>query len=102
MGKPVQAKQCFEMALQLAPDRARAMTGLGLIAQESSDLPEAVRQYSRAVKTEPTDIGYLLLAQALQREGRMDEAKMIYEQMSRFSLNLGEAEKAAQLLLAGK
>jgi tetratricopeptide (TPR) repeat protein len=102
MREPVKAKQCFETVLQLAPDRARAMTGLGLIAQESGDLPEAVRQYSRALAAEPTDIGYLLLAQALQREGRLDDANAIYEQVTHFSLNLAEAQKEAQLLLSGK
>jgi tetratricopeptide (TPR) repeat protein len=102
MGQPVKAKQCFETALQLAPDRAKAMTGLGLIAQESGDLPEAVRQYSHAVATEPTDIGYLLLAQALQQGGNLADANAIYEQMAHFSPNLGEAQKAAQLLLSGK
>src|SRR5580698_4078413 len=101
MGEPMKAKQCFETALQLAPDRARAMTGLGLIAQESGDLPEAVRQYSLALATERTDIGYLLLAQALQREGRSDDADAIYEQVAHFSLDLAAAQKAAQLLLSG-
>ena len=96
MGEPVKAKQCFETVLQLAPDRARAMTGLGLIAQDSGDLPEAVRQYSRALAAEPTDIGYLLLAQALQREGRLDDANAIYEQVAHFSLNLARgAERGA-------
>jgi tetratricopeptide (TPR) repeat protein len=102
MGQLVKAKQCFESALQLAPDRAKAMTGLGLIAQQSGDLPEAVRQYSHAVAIEPTDIGYLLLAQALQREGHLDDANAIYEQMAHFSLDLAEAQKAAQLLLSAK
>ena len=41
-----------------------AMIGLGLIAQKDGDLPEAVRQYSRAMAVQATDVGYLLLAQA--------------------------------------
>ena len=102
MGESMKAKQCFETALQLAPDRARAMTGLGLIAQENGDLPEAIRQYSRAIAAEPTDVGYLLLAQALQQEGRLDEANAIYERVARFSPNLAEAQKAAEQYLAGK
>jgi tetratricopeptide (TPR) repeat protein len=102
IGDPMKAKQCFEAVLQLAPDRARAMTGLGLLAQERGDLPEAIRQYSHAVEAEPTDIGYLLLAQALQREGHLDQANAINEQMAHFSLNLAEAQKAARLLLSGQ
>ena len=98
----MKAKQCFETALQLAPDRARAMTGLGLIAQENGDLPEAIHQYSRAIAAEPTDVGYVLLAQALQQAGRLDEANAIYERVARFSPNLAEAQKAAEQYLAGK
>jgi len=102
MGVTTKAKQCFETALQLAPDRARAMTGLGLIAQENGDLAEAIRQYSHAVAAEPTDVGYLVLAQALHQAGRLDEANAIYERMARLSPNLAEAQKAAQRYLVGK
>jgi tetratricopeptide (TPR) repeat protein len=102
MGETTKAKQCFETALQLAPDRARAMTGLGLIAQENGDMAEAIRQYSHAVAAEPTDVGYLVLAQALHQAGRLDEANAIYERMARLSPNLAEAQKAAQRYLVGK
>jgi len=68
MGQSMKAKQCFETALTLAPERTRAMIGLGLVAQDSGDLAAAVRWYSRAVATQPGDVASLLLAQALQRE----------------------------------
>jgi protein O-mannosyl-transferase len=102
MGEPMKAKQCFEKALQLAPDRARAMTGLGLIAQGNGDLPEAIRQYSRAIAAEPTDVGYLLLAQALQQAGHADEADAISERVARSSPDLAEAQKTAEQFLAGR
>ncbi len=102
MGNSLRAKQCFEAALQLAPNRARAMTGLGLIAQENGDMPEAIRQYSRAVAAEPTDVVYLLLAQALEHAGRVAEANAIYQRMERFSPNLAEARKSAESFLSGK
>jgi Tfp pilus assembly protein PilF len=102
MGQATKAKQCFETALQLEPDWARAMTGLGLIAQENGDMTEAIRQYSRAVAVRPTDVGYLLLAQALRQEGRLDEATAISERVARFSPNLAEAQKTAAALLSGK
>jgi tetratricopeptide (TPR) repeat protein len=105
MGVSMKAKQCYEISLQLAPDRPMApmaMIGLGLIAQKDGDLPEAVRQYSRAMAVQPTDVGYLLLAQALQRQGRSDEAKAIFERVARFSPNLAEAQKTAESLLSGR
>ncbi len=102
MGQATKAKQCFETALQLEPDWARAMTGLGLIAQENGDRTEAIRQYSRAVAVQPTDVGYLLLARALRQEGRLDEATAISERVARFSPNLAEAQKAVESFLSGK
>ena len=102
MGESMRAKQCFEMALQLAPDRPMAMIGLGLIAQNNGDLPEAVRQYSRAMAVEPTDVGFLLLAHALQQQGHSEEASAITERVARLSPNLAEAQKTAESLLSGK
>ena len=104
MGQSMKAKQCYEISLRLAPDRPMAMAiiGLGLIAQENGDLPEAVRQYYRAMAVQPTDVGYLLLARALEQQGRSDEAKAIFERVARFSPNLAEAQKTAESLLSGK
>ena len=105
MGESMKAKQCFEISLQLAPDRPMApmaMIGLGLIAQKDGDLPEAVRQYSRAMAVQATDVGYLLLAHALRQQGRSDEAKAISERVARLSPNLAEAQKTAESLLSGK
>ncbi|MGB8010425.1 MAG: tetratricopeptide repeat protein [Terriglobales bacterium] len=101
MGDSIKAKQCFETALQLTPDRpmAMAMIGLGLIAQKNGDFAEAIRQYSRAMAVQPTDVGYLLLARALQQEGKTDEAKAISERVAHLSPNLAEAQAAAESLL---
>jgi len=51
---------------------------------------------------QPTDVGFLLLAHALQQEGHPDEAKAIFERVARFSPNLPEAQKTAESLLSGK
>jgi protein O-mannosyl-transferase len=102
MGELTKAKRCFEMALQLAPDRPLAMIGLGLIAQRNGDLPEAIRQYSRAMAVQPTDVGYLLLARALEEAGRSEEARAISERADRMSPNFPEAQKTAEALLFGK
>jgi tetratricopeptide (TPR) repeat protein len=102
MGESIKAKQCFETALQLEPEQPMTITELGLIAQENADLPEAIRQYSRALAVQPTDAGYLLLAQALRQEGRLDEANATSERVARFSPNLAEAQKTAAALLSGR
>jgi len=102
MGELVKAKQCFEAALQLAPDRTRAMIGLGLIAEKNGDLPEAIRWYARALTVQDDDVVSLLLAHALQQAGHADEGKAISERVARFSSDLPEAQKAAEDFLAGK
>ena len=102
MGKLIKAKQCLEISLQIVPDQPTLMVRLGLIAEENGDLPEAVRQYWRAMAVQPTDVGFLLLAHALQQEGHSDEAKAISERVARFSPNLPEAQKTAESLLSGK
>jgi tetratricopeptide (TPR) repeat protein len=101
-GELTKARQSYQTALQLAPDRTMAMIGLGLIAQKNGDPAEAVRQYSRAMALEPTDVGYLLLAQALQLQGHSEEAKAISERVARLSPDLPEAQKAAAELLSGR
>jgi tetratricopeptide (TPR) repeat protein len=104
MGEVDHAKQCFEMALRLTADRpmAMAMIGLGLIAEKNGDLPEAVRQYSNAMRIQPTDVGFLLLAHALRQQGSVDEANSIAERVARFSPDLPAAQKEVESLLAGK
>jgi tetratricopeptide (TPR) repeat protein len=100
MGDLMKAKRCFETALQLTPERPMpmAMIGLGLIAHKNGDLAEAVRQYSRAMAVQPTDVGFLLLAQALQQEGRLGEANAIHERVTGLSQNLAQAQAMADAL----
>jgi tetratricopeptide (TPR) repeat protein len=99
-GERAKAKQYFEIALQLAPNETVALVGLGLIAEKNDDPAEAVRQYTLAMKVQPTDVGFLLLAHALESEGNADEAKAVVERVARFSPNFPEAQKAAAALQA--
>jgi tetratricopeptide (TPR) repeat protein len=100
VGEPAAAKNCFEKSLELQPDHPLPMAfiGLGLIAQKSGDFAEAVRDYSRAMAVEPTDVGYLLMAGALQQEGRLDEAQAVRERVARLSPNLADAQATARAL----
>ena len=102
MGESTKAKQYFETALQLAPEQTMAMIGLGLIAQKEGDLPEAIRPVFPRHGYQPTDVGYLLLAQALRLQGRSEEAKAISDRIARFSPNLPAAQETAESLLSGK
>jgi Flp pilus assembly protein TadD len=102
MGDSTKAKPFFETAVQLNPADTLAIVGLGLIAGKNGDPAEAVRQFSRAMEVEPTDVGFLLLVHALQQEGKLDEAKAIRERVAHFSQNFLEAQKVAASLSSGK
>jgi protein O-mannosyl-transferase len=99
MGDLAEAKRSYEAALQLAPDRIMVMIELGVIAQTGGDLAQAIHRYSEAVALQPTNVGSLLLAQALQLQGRSQEAKEIVERVRQRSSNFAETQKRAESLL---
>ncbi len=100
LGDLGKAKQSFKRSLELQPNHPMPMTliGLGLIEEKNGNFPEAIRNYSRAMAIEPTDVGYLLLAQALEDEGKKDEAKTIRERVAKLSPDLDAARKQAESL----
>jgi tetratricopeptide (TPR) repeat protein len=101
MGDLANAKHYFEVTLQMAPNEAAAMIGLGLIAEAQDDPAEAVREFSRARAAQPSELSSVLLVHALQQEGRDAEAQAILER-AQSSPNFSEAQKTAALLLSGK
>ncbi|MGB9235703.1 MAG: tetratricopeptide repeat protein [Terriglobales bacterium] len=101
MGESAKAKEAFEMSLQLVPKQPTILVTLGVMAQSEGDLPAAVQQYVHAMAFQPTDVGYLLLARALQHEGRADDAKAMFQRAARLSANLPQAENQADSLLTG-
>ncbi|MGA7633019.1 MAG: tetratricopeptide repeat protein [Terriglobales bacterium] len=67
------ARQDFANALKMQPNNSAAYRGLGLLAQRAGNLAEAAKDYRRSVDLQPSSVGYLLLAQALEL-GHQDEA----------------------------
>jgi tetratricopeptide (TPR) repeat protein len=102
VGDYADAKQCYERALQLSPRHSIAIVGLGLVALHEGDLAEAIAQFSNAMAVEPTDIGYLLLAHALELAGHATEAQAARQRAGLISPNLDEAQRQADALMAGK
>jgi protein O-mannosyl-transferase len=94
------AKDSFEAALALDPRGVRLWIGLGLAAQKLGDLAGAIEAYSRAVKLQPSDVGYLLLAQALEQTGRTGEAQAASQQAKFVSQNPAAAQRQVDGLLA--
>ncbi len=101
-GELGQAETCYEAALKLDHNMASAMIGLGLIAEKREDYKEAIHQYNRAMTVQPTDVGFLLLAGALQHAGRAADGKIINERVNRLSPNLTAARALVDSLHSGK
>jgi tetratricopeptide (TPR) repeat protein len=94
------ARKNYESALQLNPNNAFAHVGVALLAQHDGDLKLAVSQLSQAMSVEPTDVGFLLLANVLSRTGHIAEAEAANDQAIRISKDLAEAQRTADHLLA--
>jgi hypothetical protein len=95
------AEMNYTNALQQNPDTVAALVGSSLLAQREGDLALAVARISHAVELEPSDVGYLLLRQALRRAGRLAEADDAGAHAQRISHNLAQAQQsAAQVLTA--
>ena len=90
LGDYVHARECLESAVRLNPDNAEEWTNLGLTAQETGDVDRAIQAYSEAVKLQPTQRGFLLLAKALQQAGRPQEAQAAYQQGMALSGDTGK------------
>jgi len=51
---------------------------------------------------QPTDVGYLLLADALERSGRVAEAQAARQRAAEISPDVGEAQKQAEGLIGAR
>jgi protein O-mannosyl-transferase len=86
-------------ALKEDPENGAALVGCGLLAERKGDLESAASQISQAMKVEPTDVGYLLLAQALRREGKVAEAENALAQAQQISPDISQARQSAAQIL---
>jgi tetratricopeptide (TPR) repeat protein len=94
------AKMSYTYALRENPDNGAALIGSGLLAERDGDFAVAVARISHAVEVEPTEVGYLLLAQALRRGGRTAEADDALAQAQKISRDFAQAQHSAAQLLA--
>jgi Flp pilus assembly protein TadD len=94
------ARNNFQQAVNISPGYVGAWVGLGLAAQKTGDLNLAAQAYSRAVQIQPSGSGYLLLAQALEKSGRRDEALAASQHAKQVSENLAADQRTTAKLLA--
>ena len=100
LGDLVQARESLQEAVRLDPQQMAVWLDLGLAKQKSGDLAGAIQAYSEGAKVQPTDVGYLLLASALQQSGRQDEAAAATQRAQVLSRNFPGAQQVTERLLA--
>ncbi len=89
----------FEAALNEEPANPAAYRGLGLLAQRAGDIAQAAKDYERSAELQPTAVGYLLLAQALEIGGQTEAAHATQFQASRMTRDLnGDIATVRRLL----
>jgi protein O-mannosyl-transferase len=95
MARYDQARLSYEKALQLQPGNASALVASALLAERSGQFAQAPDYLQRALKIEPSDVGYLLLADAFRHTGRMQEAQAADDLARKISPNLDAAKTNA-------
>jgi len=94
-----QARESFQQAVNINPGDARSWLGIAVTAQKSGDLTAAIQAYANAIKIAPSDWEYLLLAGALDRAGRHDEAQTARQRAIAISKDITRAQKTADNVL---
>jgi len=97
------AQQNFDSALKLKGTFPVAFLDMGLIAEKSAqtaaDWNRVAGYFAQFATREPTDVGYLLLADALHHARRAEDANMAYRQALQLSSDITQSrQRAAQLL----
>ena len=100
LGDLPHARESFEAAVALNPQYPKAWIGLGLVDQKSGKLGAAIQAYSKAMKLQPSDWGYLLLARALEQSGDNNAAQSAIQQAKSLTRNFENAQRGADRLLA--
>jgi len=94
------AKQDFEAALREQPANSAAYRGLGLVAQRAGNIAQAAQNFERSVELQPSPVGYLLLAQALEIGGQAQAARAAQSQAARMTQDLNNDIAVVRQLLA--
>lgn len=95
-----QARQSFDQALESNAKNLPALIGAGIVAQKTGSFDLAIRDLSKAVSLQPTDLGYELLGRAFERSGRTVDANSAYAEAQRLSPDMNQTRSAADHLLS--
>ncbi len=85
------ANASFQKALLANSKNGAAMLGLGLLALQQGQSDAAISQLSDAVRIDPVDVNFLLLASAFRQAGHLSDADSAALQAARISRDLSQA-----------
>jgi tetratricopeptide (TPR) repeat protein len=102
LGEMAPARDSLQAALALNSRDFAAWLDLGLVSQQTGDLPSAIHDYFQAVALHPFDVGYLVLAQALKQSAHPVEAKWAEQKAKDLTADYRQAQQVAALLVANR
>lgn len=94
------AAASFMHALQLTPDNVMALSGSGVLDLRQGRIDASVSHLLQAVNNDPSDVNFLLLEEALRRDGRIVDADRALAEAKRVSQDLRAAQNSAAQVLA--
>ena len=100
LGEVTQARDYLKQAVALDPDRFEPWLDYGIVSQQLGDLTTAIHAYYQSVSIHPTDVGYLLLAQALKVDAHPVEAKWAEQKAKDLTRDYPSAQQAAARMIA--
>jgi tetratricopeptide (TPR) repeat protein len=99
-GQYEEAYAQYRQMAALFPDNADALTNLGTLADRLGHEDEAITSWQRALQADPARIGiHVLLAEALQKQSKLDLASAHYEEYFRQVLAHPELRPEPKLLI---
>ena len=100
LGEITQARDYLKQSVALDPDRFEPWLDYGIVSQQLGDLPAAIHAYYQSVNIHPTDVGYLLLAQALKEDAHPVEEKWAEQKAKDLTRDYPSAQQAAARMIA--
>ncbi len=100
LGEIAQARDYLKQSVALDPDRFEPWLDYGIVSQQLGDVTAAIHAYYQSVNIHPTDVGYLLLAQALKEAAHPVEAKWAEQKAKDLTRDYPSAQQAAARMIA--
>ncbi len=101
LGQLPDARSSLEQSVQLSQKNFQAWMDLGVVSERLGDPAEAAHALQEAMNLQPYDVGYLLLARALEQNGKKDEAEEALRKAKLLTNNYERAQQTAAALLGG-